>query len=60
LLEQNRKESKMIKFLKAFLSSILMISFTVGGTKIFENITTKVTEKDSPFHSDITFSNSGT
>lgn len=50
----------MIKFLKAFLSSILMISFTVGGTKIFENITTKVTEKDSPFHSDITFSNSGT
>lgn len=50
----------MIKFLKVFLSGILTISFTVSGTKIFENIITKAATNDSPFHSDITFSDKGT
>lgn len=49
----------MIKVWRIFLSSILVTSFTVGESKLFDNIS-KTTVQNSPFHPDITFSNSGT
>lgn len=48
----------MIKFWKIFLPSILVTSFIVGESKLFEKIFIN-TAQHSPFHPDITFFNSG-
>lgn len=48
----------MIKILKIFLSSILISSFIISETKIFEKISTNTL--NSPFHPTITFFNSAT